>query len=96
MAKNTAPADVEPVAAPEVDQVDAPEQVVAFWRYTGEEQRVYTHVPVTVDRGDVIAHVGAPADDGRWEPHPGPITRQPDNTPKPAPVDGAQHASVEE
>jgi hypothetical protein len=78
------------------ETVEQPETVVSFWRYTGEEQRVYPHVPVTVDQGDVIAWVGVPAADGRWEQHPGPITRDPDNTPKPAPQPGAQDASVEE
>jgi hypothetical protein len=106
MAKSSGPAAPgdttdEQLAAPAPEQLGdepaaTPETVVSFWRYTGDEQRVYTHVPVTVEQGDVIAWVGPPATDGRWEQHPGPATREPDNTPKPAPVDGAQDASVEE
>jgi hypothetical protein len=68
--------------APTAEQEPHP----SFWRYIGHLMRVYMHIPVTVDHGDVIAHDGPPADDGHWEPHPGPATREPDNTFVPAPT----------
>ena len=81
---------------PTVEPAQPEPSPLAFWRYIGAEQRVYPHVPVTVDAGDVIVHDGPPADDGRWEQHPGPLTREPDNTPKPAPVERADHATAQE
>ncbi len=50
------------------------------WEYTGP-QRLYSNVPVTVRAGDVVAWVGAPADDGCWAEHDGPATVRPDNEP---------------
>lgn len=61
------------------------------WRYIGEEQIVYTHIPVTPDQGDVIEWPTIPADDGRWrKAGRAKVTRRPDNwQPDPAtPLDG--------
>lgn len=86
------------VAEPETPATDQPEQEPepewGFWRYTGDVERIYTHVPVTVTTGDVIHHLGIPAADGNWRPDPGPATRQPDNwrptpTPPAAPAPAA-------
>jgi hypothetical protein len=57
------------------------------WRYVGGVERVYPHVPVTVQDGAVIEHVGRPAEDGCWEAAgETEVTHQPDNAP-PADVD---------
>jgi hypothetical protein len=72
-------AAAEPVAVDETPKV-------SFWRYIGQVARIYMHIPVTVEHGDVIAHPGEPAADGHWEAHPGPVTREPDNAPKPPPA----------
>lgn len=97
-AADTTPIDEQPAEDQSVlDQMEAePASVVSFWAYIGHEQRIYSSVPVTVAEGDVIAWVGPPARDGRWTEHPGPATREPDNTPKPAPADDAEPATVEE
>lgn len=58
----------------------APE--VTRWRYSGVE-RVYPHVPVTVQDGAVIEHIGRPADDGCWEAAgESEVTHLPDNAPR--------------
>ena len=49
------------------------------WRYLGEHRLTYAGIPVTVALGDVIAHPGPPADDGRWEPTDAEVTRHRDN-----------------
>lgn len=49
------------------------------WRYTGEHGNTYAAVPVTVSLGDIIAHVGPPAEDGRWEATDAEVTRHRDN-----------------
>lgn len=49
------------------------------WRYTGPPERVYTHIPITVDPGAVIAWYEQPAGDGCWEPTDDPVTQLPDN-----------------
>ena len=78
--------DTEPV-------LDAPEEVAAqpeatqppdpnpwpHWRFVGDGPLTYAAIPVTVHRGDVIAHPEVPADDGRWEPTDADVTRLPDN-----------------
>ncbi len=37
-----------------------------YWQYLGREERVYTNVPVTVQRHDVVERDEIPADDGCW------------------------------
>lgn len=55
---------------------------VSSWRYVGAVERVYPHVPVTVQQGAVIEHVGRPADDGCWEAAgESEVTHRPDNAP---------------
>lgn len=49
------------------------------WRFLGEHQLTYAAIPVTVEFGDVIAHSGLPADDGRWESTDAEVTRHRDN-----------------
>lgn len=71
----------EPVTPADEEPAAVEPSPVGFWCYTGAEQRVYAHIPVTVDNGDVIAWVGPPARDGRWVEDPGPATLDPDNTP---------------
>lgn len=66
--------------------VDEQQQVpgapqVGRWRYIGGVERVYPHVPVTVQDGAVIEHAGVPAEDGCWEPAGDvEVTHLPDNT----------------
>jgi hypothetical protein len=61
----------------------SPVDGAGFWQYTGDVERLYAAVPVTVRPGDVVAHPdGPPAADGLWKPHPGPATRAPDNAPQ--------------
>ena len=57
------------------------------WRYTGPIPRIYTHIPVTVATGDVIAWPDLPATDGAWESTTEPVSRQPDNH-RPDPEEG--------
>lgn len=52
---------------------------VTNWRYVGDLERVYTVVPVTVRRGDVIAWPCMPAEDGNWEPTADAVNKEPDN-----------------
>lgn len=68
------------------EQPQVPE--VGRWRYVGGVERLYMHVPVTVQHGAVIEHAGTPADDGCWEPaeDDAEVTHVPDNTPTEAPV----------
>jgi hypothetical protein len=48
-----------------------------------DDPLIYTNVPVTPRRGDVVAWPDAPpVDDGRWKPTNAPVTRLPDNAPK--------------
>lgn len=59
------------------------------WRYSGEE-RVYTHIPVTVADGDVVEWPEPPADDGHWakvEDGEAFTIKAPDNA---APADGGE------
>lgn len=49
------------------------------WRYRGPRGRIYTHIPVTPQPGDVIAWPEIPAGDGAWEPTGDDVTRMPDN-----------------
>lgn len=37
-----------------------------YWQYVGWSEKVYPHVPVTVNRHDVIEWHELPADDGEW------------------------------
>lgn len=54
---------------------------VGRWRYVGGVERVYPHVPVTVQDGAVLEHAGVPAEDGCWEPaDDAEVTHLPDNT----------------
>lgn len=63
-------------------QRDGAEDEVTRWRYIGGVERVYPHVPVTVQDGAVIEHIGRPADDGCWEAAgESEVTHQPDNAP---------------
>lgn len=66
---------------PEQDGAGA-ETEVSRWRYIGGVDRVYPHVPVTVQEGAVIEHVGRPAEDGCWEAAgESEVTHRPDNAP---------------
>lgn len=96
MAKAGSPPDTtaddaanEPAPDPQADVCDrrgpAPS---GRWVYTGPPGRIYTHIPVTVDPGDVIAWVELPAGDGAWEPTDDEVTRFPDNH-RPEPDDNA-------
>lgn len=69
-------------AAPDPIEPEVAEAPPANWRFIGEHQLVYPHIPVTVGTGDVIAHDGPPAPDGRWEPTDAEVTRRPDNAPQ--------------
>lgn len=63
---------------PQQQDDQAPE--VTRWRYVGGVERVYPHVPVTVQDGAVIEHDGPPADDGCWEAAgESEVTHRPDN-----------------
>jgi hypothetical protein len=48
------------------------------WRYTGPE-RIYSHIPITVQDGDVLVWPQLPADDGSWASTTSPATTLPDN-----------------
>lgn len=48
------------------------------WVYSGTP-RIYTHIPVTVDDGDVVEWPEIPSDDGSWAVTDQPATRRPDN-----------------
>lgn len=76
--------------------VDAPQPDVPRWRYDSDDPLIYSHVPVTPKRGDVVAWPGnpvrqpdgtttvvpgPPAADRRWTPTTDPVTRWPDNHP---------------
>jgi len=54
---------------PEPAQAEQAEEPggLRFWRYIGETARVYTHIPVTVEEGDIISWPETPATDGQWE-----------------------------
>lgn len=69
----------EPDVAPDepADDEDGPQW--GNWRFIDDGPLTYAAIPVTVRRGDVIVHLGAPAHDGRWEPTDEPVTRHPDN-----------------
>lgn len=69
---------------------------VPRWVYESDDPLIYSHVPVTPSRGDVVEWPGnpgvddkgnavivpgPPADDGRWKPTTDPATRWPDNHP---------------
>lgn len=103
-ASPAADAAMPEISAPEPapDTQPEPPAETGFWRYVGWVQRLYMHIPVTVDHEDVIAHAGPPSADGHWEPHPGPATRQPDNAPAveqpadPAPAERATTGTGEE
>jgi hypothetical protein len=64
-----------------VDEQGVPPEV-SCWRYVGDVERLYMHVPVTVQHGAVIEHAGIPADDGCWEEAEAgaEVTHLPDNT----------------
>lgn len=49
-------------------------------RYVGDVTRVYPHIPITVQPGDVVA-IPDPGD-GHFEPTAEPVTRWPDNHPR--------------
>ena len=55
----------------------------AHLRYVGDVLRVYPHIPITVQPGDVVA-IPDP-DDGRFESTSAAVTRWPDNDPRSAP-----------
>lgn len=87
MAKASPPPDTAddavdaPVPDPQPDVCDrrSPTPSMSRWVYTGPPGRIYTHVPVTVDPGDVIAWPELPAGDGAWESTDAEVTRLPDN-----------------
>jgi hypothetical protein len=89
------PADApapDPVATQPPDPTPAPPAeppakdtaaVTGRWEYVSDDPLIYTNVPVTPKRGDVVAWPDAPpVDDGRWKPTDAPVTRRPDNAPK--------------
>jgi hypothetical protein len=87
------PVDTQPpdtAADPQAGQAPTPQW--GNWRHVGDIPRVYTAVPVTVEHGDVIEHLGPPADDGNWEPTDEAATRAPDNHPD---TIAANHAATE-
>lgn len=55
----------------------------AHLRYVDTVTRVYPHIPITVQPGDVVT-IPDPGD-GRFEPTTKPVTRWPDNDPRSAP-----------
>lgn len=60
------------------------EETPARWRYIGGVERVYPHVPVTVQQGAVIEHIGPPAEDCLWEDAgESEVTHRPDNETEP-------------
>jgi hypothetical protein len=87
----SAPADPvaqESAAAPTETPADetAPEAPEwGRWEYVGSTPMTYPAVPVTVEPGDVIAHLGAPAGDGRWQATDAEVSTHPDNH-RPEPV----------
>lgn len=55
------------------------------WLYSGSAGRIYAHIPVTPEPGDVLAWHGLPADDGCWTATDRQANRKPDNyRPEPA------------
>jgi len=71
-APDTTPQPMEVVDLPAVPESNR-------WLFTGDGPLTYAHVPVTVQHGDVVEHLGAPAADGRWAPTEEPVTRHRDN-----------------
>jgi len=52
------------VVESEIEETDVPD--TQYWQYVGWEERVYTNVPVTVNRHDVIIWPELPAADDCW------------------------------
>jgi hypothetical protein len=83
----TAPTEaVEEQSTVDAPPEESPPPEWSNWRYVGDVDRIYTHVPVTVAHGDVIHHPGIPAADGNWEPTEDQPTKQRDNW-RPDPAD---------
>jgi hypothetical protein len=79
--------DDELVDQPDTEPAEELASASGYWQYqpTDGAARVYAHLPVTVEPGDVIGpHHRVPALDGHWQPHDGPATRDRDNTPQPS------------
>lgn len=93
MGEPTQPADADPVVdeqpVDDVEPAEGTDELVSasgYWQYQPNDgvPRVYPHLPVTVEPGDVIGqHHRVPALDGHWQPHDGPATRDRDNIPQP-------------
>lgn len=89
--KTPAAADAVPVdqsPPPDVSAAPTPEPELCLWEYQGPPGRTYPHIPITVDPGDVVYHLGGPpAADGAWAPAPaGAVAKPADNArPDPAP-----------
>jgi hypothetical protein len=88
----TEPVGTQPPATPDPTAAKEASPQWGRWRYIGDIPRVYTAVPVTVEHGDVVEHLGPPADDGNWERTDEPVNRQPDNHPD---TIAANHAAIE-
>jgi hypothetical protein len=57
--------------------------ITGRWGYVSDDPLIYTAVPVTPARGDVVAWPDVPpAADGRWKATDAEVTRWPDNHPK--------------
>lgn len=90
----------------------APASTTPRWVYVSDDPLIYTNVPVTPVRGDVVEWPGRPgvdkdgqpttipgppADDGRWELTADAVTRLPDNHPDHiAAAEAAQVAAAEQ